>query len=107
METRARLVLVLRGLPRPILQYEVYDERGNFVARLDMAYPELRLGIEYDGRGHLTQAEQERDARRQNQLDGVGWSLLRLVSTDIFVSPDGTAARVSGSIARRRRRRVP
>lgn len=39
METRSRLVLVLRGLPRPELQYTVYDELGEFIARLDMAYP--------------------------------------------------------------------
>jgi hypothetical protein len=32
METRSRLVLVLRGLPRPELQYEVFDEYGVFVA---------------------------------------------------------------------------
>jgi hypothetical protein len=54
METRSRLVLVLRGLPRPELQYQVYDEFGEFVARLDMAYPGLKLAMEYDGRGHLT-----------------------------------------------------
>jgi hypothetical protein len=28
METRSRLVLVLRGLPHPKLQYEVFDEYG-------------------------------------------------------------------------------
>jgi len=31
METRSRLMLVLRGLPRPELQYKVYDEFGQFV----------------------------------------------------------------------------
>ena len=65
MESRARLVLVLRGLPRPELQYPVYDERGEFVARLDMAYPWCKLAIEYDGRGHLTAWQQESDARRR------------------------------------------
>lgn len=106
MESRARLVLVLRGLPRPALQYEVFDERGQFVARLDMAYPELRIGIEYDGRGHLTRWEQERDARRQNALDACGWSLLRLTSPDIWVHPDDTAERVRSSRRRRLRARA-
>ncbi|MBV8992611.1 MAG: hypothetical protein JO287_02660 [Pseudonocardiales bacterium] len=32
MESRARLVLVLRGLPRPELQYRVFQEDGAFIA---------------------------------------------------------------------------
>jgi len=92
METRSRLVLVLRGLPRPELQYEVYTELGEFVARLDMAYPWLKLAIEYDGRGHLTAWQQQSDARRLNKLHACGWSVLRFTSPDILHTPDATAA---------------
>ncbi len=49
METRIRLAIVLDGLPAPQLQVSV----GPY--RLDMAYPELLLGVEYDGREHLDQ----------------------------------------------------
>ncbi len=84
METRSRLVLVLRGLPRPELQYQVYDELGEFVARLDMAYPLLKLAIEYDGRGHLTPWQQQADARRLNRLDECGWSVRRVEFTPAF-----------------------
>src|SRR5689334_15396522 len=55
METRIRLAIVLEGLPEPQLQVPV----GPY--RLDMAYPELRLGIEYDGREHLDQRRALRD----------------------------------------------
>lgn len=55
-----------RWLPRPELQYPVYDSRGEFVARLDMAYPWCKLAIEYEGRGHLTAWQQESDGRRLN-----------------------------------------
>ena len=48
METRTRLVLVDGGLPRPVAQFVVYDADGCFVARLDLAYPEVRVAIEYD-----------------------------------------------------------
>jgi hypothetical protein len=41
---------VLRGLRRPELQYQVYDDLSEFVARLDMAYPALKRAMEYDGR---------------------------------------------------------
>ncbi len=104
METRSRLVLVLRGLPRPELQYKVYDELGEFIARLDMAYPWLRLAIEYDGRGHVTAWQQEVDARRLNKLDECGWSVRRFTSTDIFRTPDAMAVQVREAIVRRSRR---
>jgi Protein of unknown function (DUF559) len=107
METRSRLVLVLRGLPRPELQYPAYDELGEFVARLDMAYPWCKLAIEYDGRGHLTAWQQESDARRLNRLDACGWSIRRFTAPDILRTPDATAAQVREALSRRSRRCVP
>ena len=106
METRSRLVLVLRGLPRPELQYQVYDNVGEFVARLDMAYPLLKLGMEYDGRGHLTEWQQQSDARRLNRLDESGWSVLRFTSPDVLRNPDTMATQIREAIARRSRRLV-
>jgi len=52
MESRVRLLLVLGGLPCPVVQHEVCTPRGAFVARLDLAYPRLRVGVEYDGDHH-------------------------------------------------------
>ncbi|MGH3976021.1 MAG: endonuclease domain-containing protein [Pseudonocardiaceae bacterium] len=106
METRSRLVLVLRGLPRPELQYQVYDERGEFIARLDLAYPLLKLAIEYDGRGHLTGWQQQADARRLNRLDACGWSVLRFTSPDVLRTPDAMAAEVRQAISRRSQGRL-
>ena len=50
-ETRLRLLMLDAGLPPPVAQFRVRDDRG-YVARLDFAYPELRLAIEYDGLWH-------------------------------------------------------
>ncbi|MGH3933955.1 MAG: endonuclease domain-containing protein [Pseudonocardiaceae bacterium] len=105
METRPRLVLVLRGLPRPELQYQVYDELGEFVARLDMAYPVLKLAMEYDGRGHLTAWQQQADARRLNGLDACGWSVRRFTAADVLHTPDAMAAQIQEALSRRSRRR--
>jgi hypothetical protein len=104
MEIRSRLVLVLRGLPRPELQYEVYDELGEFVARLDMAYPLLKLAMEYDGRGHLTEWQQRSDARRLNRLQACGWTLLRFTAQDVLRTPETMADQVRHAIARCSRR---
>jgi hypothetical protein len=105
METRSRLVLVLRGLPRPELQYRVFDGSGEFIARLDMAYPELQLAMEYDGRGHLEAWQQASDARRLNALDAAGWSVLRFTASDVLRTPDRMAAHIQDAIIRRSRRR--
>jgi hypothetical protein len=43
-ETIARLVLVDAGLPSPVTQFRVFDEYGQFVARLDMAYDDVTVG---------------------------------------------------------------
>jgi len=49
MESRTRLCIVGAGLPEPAIQYTVVDGSGRFVARLDLAYERLRIGIEYEG----------------------------------------------------------
>jgi hypothetical protein len=51
-ETRLRMVLIAGGLPRPVCQHEVFDGNGWFVARLDLAYPDRKLAIEYEGDHH-------------------------------------------------------
>src|SRR5436189_183429 len=51
METRARLILVGGGLPRPVTQYTVVDQHGRTLGRLDLAYPEKKVGVEYEGAG--------------------------------------------------------
>jgi hypothetical protein len=51
METRLRLLAVDAGLPRPIAQYKIMNGK-RFVARVDYAYPEYKVAIEYDGDHH-------------------------------------------------------
>ena len=83
METRLKQLLRRRGLPPPEFQYEV--RFGNrFVARVDAAYPECRLAIEYDSYEHHTgRAALVRDSRRRNALTGIGWSVISVTAADI------------------------
>lgn len=83
-ETRTRLALIDAGLPRPETQIMVYDEYGEFVARVDMGYRDLRVGIEYDGPQHWTDPEQrQRDIDRHWALVALGWVIIR-VSADLL-----------------------
>jgi hypothetical protein len=45
LETLFRRVCMRHGVPQPMAQYVVQD-LGRFVARLDFAYPELKVAIE-------------------------------------------------------------
>ncbi len=98
MKTRLRLLLVLAGLPCPATQFEVTDGRGFFVARLDLAYAALRIGIEYDGDHHRERAVFQRDAVRLNRLRLLGWTVLRFTADDVLRHPDRVVAQVRAAI---------
>jgi hypothetical protein len=104
METRTRLLIVLAGLPAPAEQYEVFDD-GVFVARLDLAYPGCRLGIEYDGDHHRDRATFRFDAVRANRLRLCGWTVLRFTADDVLRHRDRLLAQVTTALAQRQHRR--
>lgn len=80
-ETRTRLALIDAGIPAPQTQIVVRDEYGEFVARIDMGYENLRVGIEYDGPQHWTNPEQrDRDIDRYTALQDLGWVIVRVSS---------------------------
>jgi hypothetical protein len=76
-ESWTRLELHDAGLPLPELQHwVVVDGRRKF--RLDLAYPSLRIAIEYDGfEDHRhNRAQVERDAARRQWLHDHGWTVV-------------------------------
>jgi hypothetical protein len=91
-ETRLRLVVVRSGLPAPVPQYRVFDGDG-FVARVDLAYPELRIAIEYDGLWHADRRAFLDDRRRLNRLVAAGWVVLH-VTVDDLRQPERLVARL-------------
>ncbi len=81
-ETVARLALIRAGLPRPTTQVEIFDEFGQFVARVDMAYEGAKVAIEYDGEQHWADAKiRQADIDKMYELNRLGWIVIR-VSAD-------------------------
>lgn len=72
--------LVEAGLPKAVLQHEVTFDGQSY--RLDLAYPDVKLGIELDGSVHLRRDIWERDHARQNALMLAGWTILRFTWND-------------------------
>src|SRR5882757_1736587 len=98
METRLRLILVLGGLPAPRVQYPVVDG-GQPLGRVDLAYPDAAVGIEYDSDGHRETFRADR--RRDVAMAAAGWTILRFTSADVFGTPSRTLGQVRSVLARR------
>jgi very-short-patch-repair endonuclease len=101
METRLRLLILDEGLPRPETQAVICDVAGIFAARIDLYYPDARLGIEYDGGVHRDKLVE--DNRRQNKLMNAGIQLLRYTADDVYNHRD----RIAGEIRALRKARLP
>jgi very-short-patch-repair endonuclease len=87
-ESRLRVRLVLAGLPKPVSQH-VIEKDGRFVGRVDLAWPELRVAIEYDGAWHSESGQLDLDRARLN----------RLVTTDGWIILHATRRRVREDFA--------
>lgn len=83
MESEARLAMIDGGLPIPQLQYEILDGNRQ-LRRVDFAWPEQRVAVEYDGVDWHSGAEaMRRDRARQAALQDVGWVVIAIVSDDV------------------------
>ena len=92
-ETRTRLLLVAAGLPRPETQVTISNERGFFVARVDLGWRQQRVAVEYDGAHHWTDRRQRsRDIDRQAELERLGWRVVR-VSAELLADRPGELVR--------------
>jgi hypothetical protein len=92
METRLRWLLLSAGLPNPEVQYDLYDDSGNFLGRADLYYPSAHLVIEFDGGNHRDRLVS--DNRRQNSLINAGYRLLRFTGPDVYGRPESVVAQV-------------
>lgn len=94
METLCRLLIVFSGLPEPETQVKVFDSSGHFVARVDLAYRQWLVAIEYDGIWHERSASQRtRDRDRRERLELLGWTVVTLYETDLK-TPESVPARI-------------
>jgi hypothetical protein len=70
-------VIVGAGLPRPVRQHPVHDATGRLLGRIDVAWPDIGLGIEATSdRWHRAPRKQQHDAARDDAITRQGWELL-------------------------------
>jgi hypothetical protein len=76
LETETLQILRSYGLPQPARQLVVRDDSG-CIARVDLAYPSIKIVIEVDSRTyHLRRQQWESDLARRNELTSRGWLVL-------------------------------
>ena len=92
MESVLRWLVHAAGLPAPVLQYVVRDDAGRFLARADLAWPDRRVLVEFDGDVHRERDVFVGDLRRQNRVVSAGWTVLRFTSADTLGRPDDVVA---------------
>jgi very-short-patch-repair endonuclease len=80
-ESRVRVALVLAGL-EPVPQYEIRVGEV-LLGRVDLAFPEERLAIEYEGAYHFDGTQIVRDDARIQRLVEAGWRVIRLSAADL------------------------
>ncbi|MET8279579.1 hypothetical protein [Micromonospora sp. NPDC005174] len=87
-ESRLRVRIVLAGVPTPVTQF-VVEREGRFLARLDLAWPHLKVAVEYDGLWHDDPEQFHRDRRRLNRLVGEDWIVLHITAKRFREDFDG------------------
>jgi very-short-patch-repair endonuclease len=94
MESVVRWLIHEAGLPAPELQFGVRDGVGAFIARADLAWPDRRVIVEFDGDVHRQRDVFVKDLRRQNRLVAAGWTVLRFTSADVLGRPEEVLAEI-------------
>jgi hypothetical protein len=100
MESVLRWLIFDGGLPMPQLQCPVRDAGGVIIAAADMAWPERKVLVEFDGDVHRERKTFVEDRRRQNRLVAAGWIVLRFTSADVYGDPAGVLAQIRRALGR-------
>jgi hypothetical protein len=102
METRLRMLIVLAGLPEPLVNQLVGEESELDFRKYDMCWPSIKLIVEYDGRPHIAREEQwESDIGRRERIDDDGWRILVFIAKDIYNTPGRTLDRIHRQLVAR------
>jgi very-short-patch-repair endonuclease len=102
-ETLLRLLLRGAGLP-PFAVNEPVALSSGRIRYPDLAWPELLIAVEYDGRGHDSPDQVAADAARREEFADDGWLTVHVRARELFSTPSEIVARV---VRRRAQRGAP
>jgi hypothetical protein len=97
METMMLQVLRRHGLPDPVPQFEIRTG-GEFVARVDAAYPDWRIALEYDSyQEHAGRLAHDRDTARRARIFAARWLPIAVTACDLRTGGRQLCAAIRGA----------
>lgn len=102
-ESRLRILLIAAGLPEPFIGYQVHDN-GYWVGTPDLAYPQHKVAIEYQGGGHRDEDVFEDDIARLERFHDAGWTVIQITKGQLR-TPATVVDRVRRALAEGSNRR--
>lgn len=113
MESVSRWNMRTLGIPEPVQQFDIVDERGVVTATVDFAWPELGVIGEYDGEGKYQELAAPgqspadvfwKEKRRQERIEDLGWIVVRWNKQEVR-HPELMKAKIERAFERARGRR--
>lgn len=100
LELHGARELELARMPRGVPQYELVCSDGRLV-RFDRAWPEVRLGLDFDGkRWHGTPARKKRTRQRHDSIVASDWEHLTYGWSDVHDTPADMRREAEGTYHR-------
>lgn len=100
-ESHLRLLLLRAGLSDVLVNPEIFDDRGRFIARSDLVFLAEKVAVEYDGDQHRTSlAQYEHDRVRQQRMREAGWTIIDVRARALYGDPQGVVRRVLRALGR-------
>lgn len=96
-ESWVRVACALAGLPAPVPQYDVVDG-GEWLGCVDLAWPEHRVIVEYEGAYHFDGVQIAKDDVRIARLVAAGWRVIRVAAHDLR-DMDAVVVRIAAALS--------
>ncbi len=100
LESLLRVLLATAGVAAPTSQYEVHNDFSRVIATVDFCWPLARLIVEADGFAfHSNRKAYRADRVRMNELQVLGWRVLRFTWEDVMKRPAYIVSMVTSCLA--------
>ncbi|MGO4583488.1 endonuclease domain-containing protein, partial [Arthrobacter sp. 2RAF6] len=97
-ESLLRLAIVRAGLPEPELNAPIEAGDGGRFLQPDLSYKKHRIGIEYEGDSHGSEAQVVRDISRSERYEALGWMEVRISKRHMFNDAKAAVAKVRSAL---------
>jgi very-short-patch-repair endonuclease len=80
-------------------QIDVFNRFGDHVHRIDMGWPQWKVGVEYDGEQHWTNPTiRAKDIDQQAELEALGWRIIRVSAEMLRYRPHTIVERTRAAL---------